>query len=218
MGQILLQHTMKLINVMGASVDGRIASSPQESDEDRARYGFTNPADRRHLDGLLREADAVIVGGHSVNVSGGVMPMARQAGGHPTWILMTNHGFPMDAPVWRHAEVPKWLASETGLPEGMRGDASNVIVRPNGLAEGITEACRRAGFERVLLFGGGRVNRLFYEAGLVDELVLTLCPVIVGRSTGVPIVAPELDTPVRLTLQGTRSEADMVFIHYLVER
>ena len=33
---------MQIINVMGASIDGRIASHPNESDAERKRYGFTN--------------------------------------------------------------------------------------------------------------------------------------------------------------------------------
>ena len=69
---------MRVINVMGASIDGRIGSHPAESDAERKRYGFTNEADHAHLRGLLGDCDAVIVGGHSVNVSGGVMEVERQ--------------------------------------------------------------------------------------------------------------------------------------------
>ncbi|HBL37554.1 MAG TPA: hypothetical protein DDZ19_00385, partial [Flavobacteriales bacterium] len=81
---ILYSWCMRIINVMGASIDGRIASHPNESDADRKRYGFTNEADRAHLDRLLAECDAVIVGGHSVNVSGGVMEVQRKDGQYPT--------------------------------------------------------------------------------------------------------------------------------------
>ena len=52
---------MQIINVMGASIDGRIASHPNESDEERKRYGFTNEADHAHLRRLLATCDAVIV-------------------------------------------------------------------------------------------------------------------------------------------------------------
>ena len=215
-GHISVATTMKIINVMGASVDGRIASAVDESDADRERYGFTNPADRRHLDGMLETADAVIVGGHSVNVSGGVIAAARPDGGFPTWILMTNHGFASDEQVWNHPQVPKWLASGAPLDSTLVTGAEQNIHDPVNLPSAIVAACEASGFERVLLFGGGRVNRQFYRAGLVDELVLTVCPVIVGREAGVPIVAPELDAPVLLECQDVRTEEGMVFIHYLV--
>lgn len=211
----IVRTAMKVINVMGASVDGFIASSPEESDADRERYGFTGPADRRHLDEMLAGADAVIVGGHSVNVSGGVIPAARAKGGFPTWVFLSNHGFAADAPIWNHDRVPKWLA---GNGSAQASGASKIITEPddNQLAHRILESCEAAGFERVLLFGGGRVNRLFYRAGLVDELILTLCPVIVGKSTGVPIVAPGLDSPKLLKIASVRHEEDMVFIRYFV--
>lgn len=217
-GRFLLQHLMKIINVMGASVDGRIASAADESDADRERYGFTNPADRRHLDAMLATADAVIVGGHSVNVSGGVIPAARPDGAFPTWVLMSNHGFAANEPIWSHPEVPKWIASGASLDRTRTSGANRCLHAADNLPGEIAKACAAEGFERVLLFGGGRVNRQFYRAGLVDELILTVCPVIVGRASGVPIVAPELDEPVLLEFESLREEEGMVFIHYLVKR
>ena len=55
------------------------------------------------------------------------------------------------------------------------------------------------------------------QAGAVDELILTVCPVVVGRESGVPLVAPDLDNPVRLTLASVEKEGDLAFLHYLVE-
>ncbi|MGB1076551.1 MAG: RibD family protein [Flavobacteriales bacterium] len=209
---------MRIVNVMGASVDGCIAASPDESDFDRARYGFTNDVDRAHLEAVLSEADAVIVGGHSVNVSGGVIPTPRHDGHHATWIFLTNHGFERDAAIWKSPEVPKWMASSSTIPHERQGTISRFVHADSErtLPQAVLAACRDAHFERVLLFGGGKVNRLFYNAHCVDELILTVCPVLVGASTGVPIVAPELEAPVALQFESMREASGMVFIHYLI--
>ena len=210
---------MQIINVMGASIDGRIASHPNESDAERKRYGFTNEADHAHLRRLLATCNAVIVGGHSVNVSGGVMEVQRGDGAYPTWVLCSNSGFASDQPIWSQPNTPKWLVSREALAEGRcPGGVRNVVYGGEGVAKAAVEACRAAGFERVLLFGGGIINRAFYAAGVVDELILTVCPVVVGRSSGVPVVAPELDVPVHLELTQTETEGDLVFLHYLVKR
>lgn len=210
---------MQIINVMGASIDGRIASHPNESDAERKRYGFTNEADHAHLRRLLATCDAVIVGGHSVNVSGGVMEVQREDGVYPTWVLCSNSGFASDQPIWSQPNTPKWLVSRKALAEGRcPGGVRNVVYGGEGVAKAAVEACRAAEFERVLLFGGGIINREFYAAGAVDELILTVCPVVVGRSSGVPVVAPELDVPVHLELTQTETEGDLVFLHYLVKR
>ena len=210
---------MQIINVMGASIDGRIASHPNESDAERKRYGFTNEADHAHLRRLLATCDAVIVGGHSVNVSGGVMEVQREDAIYPTWVLCSNSGFASNQPIWSQPNTPKWLVSREALPEERcPGGVRNVVYGDEGLAKAAVEACRAAGFERVLLFGGGIINREFYAAGAVDELILTVCPVVVGRSSGVPVVAPELEVPVHLELTTTETEGDLVFLHYLVKR
>lgn len=210
---------MQIINVMGASIDGRIASHPNESDAERKRYGFTNEADHAHLRRLLATCDAVIVGGHSVNVSGGVMEVQRDDGAYPTWVLCSNSGFAIDQPIWSQPNTPKWLVSREALaekrcPVGVR----NVVYGDIGVAKAAVEVCKEAGFERVLLFGGGIINREFYAAGAVDQLILTVCPVVVGRSSGVPVVAPQLEVPVHLELTQTKTEGDLVFLHYLVKR
>lgn len=210
---------MQIINVMGASIDGRIASHPHESDAERQRYGFTNAEDHAHLRRLLATCDAVIVGGHSVNVSGGVMEVRRADGVYPTWVLCTNQGFAPDEPIWSQPDTPKWVVSAAALgPDRCPASVRNVVYGDAEWAESTAAACREAGFERVLLFGGGLVNRAFYAAGLVDELVLTVCPVVVGRTTGVPVVAPDLALPVHFELTNTEVEGNLVFLHYLVKR
>ena len=204
---------------MGASIDGRIASHPTESDADRKRYGFTNEADHAHLHRLLTECDAVIAGGHSVNVSGGVMEGESDKGPNPTWILCSNKGFSWDAPIWSRPHTPKWMVSKNVLSADRIGPAVRAIhYGDESFVATVLSACEAAGFKRVLLFGGGVINRQFYQAGAVDELILTLCPVVVGRATGVPVVAPELDLPVRLNIASLEKQGDLVFLHYLVER
>ncbi|MDE0871750.1 MAG: RibD family protein [Flavobacteriales bacterium] len=210
---------MRIINVMGASLDGRIASHPNESDADRKQSGFTNEVDHDHVVALVKTCDAVVVGGHSVNVSGGVMEVVNEQGRNPTWVVCSNRGFEKDEPIWNFPRTPKWIVSKTELPQVMVDQADqHIVYGDQGLVESALNACRDAGFKRVLLFGGGQVNRAFYAAGAVDELILSVCPVLVGCSSGVPIVAPELDVPVQFELKNVQQDGDLVFLHYLVKR
>ena len=147
------------------------------------------------------------------------MEVKREDGVCPTWVLCSNSGFTADEPIWSHPNTPKWLVSREALPlERCPADVRSVAYGEEGLANAAVAACREAGFERVLLFGGGIINREFYAAGAVDELVLTVCPVVVGRSSGVPLVAPELEVPVHFELIKTTTEGSLVFVHYLVKR
>jgi riboflavin biosynthesis pyrimidine reductase len=213
--------TVRITNVMAASLDGVIASHPNESDDERKAMGFTNEVDHDHVRRLLTESDAVIVGAHSVNVSGGVMEVMNDKGKFPTWIMCTRTGFAHKAPIWNHPSTPKWLVSDKDLPvDKMTGAEQTLVYNPltdgdNGMVHAIVDACAKAGLKRVLLFGGGVINAKFYEAGAINEFIVTICPVIVGSDQGVPIVQPSLSIPTHFKLEGVKTDGNLVFIHYI---
>ena len=60
-----------------------------------------------------------------------------------------------------------------------------VVHSPRQALEKLSER----GLETVLVTGGSRVNSSFAKLNLIDELVLNIEPVIVGR--GIPLFAPE---------------------------
>jgi 5-amino-6-(5-phosphoribosylamino)uracil reductase len=72
---------------------------------------------------------------------------------------------------------------------------------------------------RLLLEGGGETNFAFLDAGLVDEIYLTLAPYLIGGKTvPTPVggVGFTFDRIVPLTLLDLRVEGDEVFLHYRV--
>ena len=45
----------------------------------------------------------------------------------------------------------------------------------------ILEDLEKEGYERVVLAGGARINTLFAEAGLIDEVLVTVTPLVFGQ-------------------------------------
>ena len=216
------QQKVYITNVMAGSLDGAIASHPEESDNERKAMGFINEADHDHVRHLLSTCDAVVVGAHSVNVSGGVMEVLNDQGKHPTWIMCTRTGFDAADPIWNAPATPKWLVSNRSLPDEKTKGADRTVIYDQelgsrSLVEAICEACAEADLKRVLLFGGGFINSEFYEAGAVDAFTLTVCPVIIGSEHRVPIVQPTLTGPTHFKLEGIKTEGDLVFIHYIAK-
>ena len=210
-------RTMHVINVMAMSVDAQIAASSTEADDDRAASGFTTPDDRDHLFALLAAADAVVVGSRSLLASGGAFEQVNDAGVLPTWVVLSNRGLPPAAPFWAQAAVPRWVVSRAplALPQH-RGTVENLVYGSDRPAIRIVEALAARGAARILLFGGSEVNRQFYSEGLVNELWLTVCPLILGGKTPVPLVAPGLGASVHLTLKASKSRGNLVFLNYTV--
>lgn len=60
----------------------------------------------------------------------------------------------------------------------------------------IVDRLRRLGKRRLAVLGGGVVNRLFLQAGLVDELWLTVEPLVFG--SGVPLCDGHCDARFRI--------------------
>ncbi len=75
----------------------------------------------------------------------------------------------------------------------------------------------RLGIGTLLLEGGGETNFSFLDRGLVDEIYLTLCPVIVGGSASpTPVDGPGF-LPAKypwFRLDGVRRKGDELFLHY----
>ena len=202
---------MRITNVMGVSLDGAIAAFNGESDTARVAYGFHGAEDAAHVREMLRSADAVLVGGGSVEASGGVMEVVNDRGVHPTWMLVTRTGFAEDSPVWSAPRTPKWMLSPHAIPLERSAPAARCVV--GTLSDWLAAA--RA-FERIVLFGGGQINRMCYEAGVVDAAVFTVCPVLLGTASAVPVVAPELKRPVQFRLDHARTSGNFAFLHYTV--
>jgi len=211
---------VKIINVMAISLDGRIASHPGETDQERLDAGFTSKDDFEHLLGLIRTTDAVIVGSSSLQASGQAFPVVNDRGRYPIWVVMSRKGLPAGQPFYEQAELPRWIVSETSpvLPPH-KGEVRSLAYGSRPASETIVAALAEAGCERVLLFGGASVNREFYSAGLVDRLIVTVCPLIVARSEALPLVQPPLDKPIMFSLASSQVLGNLVILSYdLIKR
>ena len=83
----------------------------------------------------------------------------------------------------------------------------------------LSGASSRLPIENLLVMGGGELVASLLRDGLVDELLLTICPLLIGGKTaptpagGLGFTLPR--TP-QLKLQSSRVEGDEVFLHYRV--
>jgi riboflavin-specific deaminase-like protein len=78
------------------------------------------------------------------------------------------------------------------------------------------------GVKRLLCEGGGEVNGALFRAGLVDEVNLTVCPVILGGRSA-PTLADgigfdRLSNAAQLRLHSRKPVGDELFLVYRVER
>jgi dihydrofolate reductase len=120
------------------------------------------------------------------------------------WILdyQSSHGdakWPYDVPSWvfTHRDLPV-------LPDGqiqlVSGDVAPVHA----------EMVRAAGGKNVWIVGGGDLAGQFAEAGLLDEVLVTIAPVTLGAG------APLLPRHVELSLEEVARNGDFVAARFSV--
>jgi dihydrofolate reductase len=115
---------------------------------------------------------------------------------------------------WPYAGRPYWVLSsrELGTPASEEADVR--IVRGE-VAGHLEEMLASAGGRNLWVVGGGNVASQFADAGLLDELHLTVVPVVLGQ--GKPLFDRGLPRPLQLT--GTRTFANgMTELRYRVTR
>ncbi len=112
---------------------------------------------------------------------------------------------------WPYPDKPYWVLSSRDLPTPA-GERADVRIADAPAAELHAEMLAAAGDRNLWVVGGGNVASQLADAGLIDEVLLTVVPVILGA--GKPLFdRPPPGGPMRLT--GTRPFANgMVELSY----
>ena len=116
---------------------------------------------------------------------------------------------------WPYSGRPTWILSSRDLPrpDGAGDDLHIVQASVRDLYDELVAA---AGDRHLWVVGGGNVASQFADEGLLDELIVTVVPVVLGE--GKPLFDRRLPGgPMRLT--GARAfDTGMVELRYEIQR
>ena len=116
---------------------------------------------------------------------------------------------------WPYAGKPTWVLSSRDLPRP-EAEGADVRIVEAKVADLHDEMVAAAGERNLWVVGGGNVASQFADAGLLDELFLTVVPVVLGD--GKPLFdRPLPGGPMKLT--GTRVfDSGMVELGYEISQ
>jgi riboflavin biosynthesis pyrimidine reductase len=183
--------------IMVSSLDGRATL------EGTSRK-LGGPHDLQMLLALRRRADALIVGPDTVRAEGyGPLPC-------PAVLVSRSFDLPWEAGLFAAPGQRVLVYTHAGAeaPEV----AADVEVVEELALPAVLADLRARGVERLLCEGGPTLNRSLLDAGLLDELFLTLSPVVSGE--GPPIVADGPSAP--LTLRSVATADGDLYLRYSV--
>ena len=114
---------------------------------------------------------------------------------------------------WPYSGKPMWVLSSRNLPEPQSDDADVRIVKAT-VEDLHAEVVSAAAGNNVWVIGGGNVASQFAAAGLLDDVIVTVVPVVLG--SGKPLFdEPVAGGPMQLT--GTTAfSTGMVQLRYRI--
>jgi riboflavin biosynthesis pyrimidine reductase len=183
--------------IMVSSLDGRATL------EGTSRK-LGGPQDLEMLRALRRRADALIVGPGTVAAEGyGPLPC-------PAVLVSRSFELPWAAGLFAAPgqRVLLYTRADGSVPDL----PADVEIVPEDDLRAVLADLRTRGIERLLCEGGPTINRALLDAGLLDELFLTLSPVVSGE--GPPIVADGPSAP--LTLRSVATADGDLYLRYSV--
>ncbi len=207
---------MRLINVMASSLDGRIGAHDREGDEEREQIGMTGSEDQFRLRQHIESSDAIIVGATSIRANRACLDHPGKNGSAPAWYIFAQSPIPEDYEFWSQHHIKRVLVSPFPLPIKAGSGVENLVYGKVEPAVFLHQYLERQGVQIALLFGGGVINNWFYSQGLVDQLELTLSPLLLGKGKAPYLVAPELHRAVQFLLVASHVSNSFVFLSYSV--
>jgi riboflavin-specific deaminase-like protein len=215
-----------LINMV-SSVDGRSSASGKAS-------GIGGPADRGAMRALRSHVDAVMVGAGTLRAEKLNLGLDKPEAEQPQAVVVGGVG---SLPVLEHLVLPAGQAVILAVPQKYSaqndantygpGDGVTTLQCPGprpdrvDLRDLLQALKSRHAVDRLLVEGGPGLNRSLIDAGLVDELFLTVAPKlllgpeasILGATTDNEAGAPSQV----LALVSVHSAGDELFLRYRMQ-
>ncbi len=219
-----------LVN-MAMSADGKIATS------NRRVSSFGSPADGENLHRLRSTVDAVMNGARTADLNPIDMGpgaakwrqvrLRRGLSEFNLRVIISGSGsVDPAAKVFREQFSPILVITGGRVPKArqnaLKKVATSVFAAGAGSEVDFGEAVRwlmkEWNVKRLLCEGGGALNDALFRADLVDELHLTICPLIIGGRNA-PSISDgvgfsRLDDSTQFTLQSSQAVGDERFLTY----
>lgn len=206
---------------MAATIDGHVAHPTQP-------WNYGSREDRRRMDRLREWADAIIVSRKTLehdnmDVSIRTKPQSKRHP-RPVIVMQTSRPLKQNLRVLQHGDRggELWLSAAGTKPAlrelwpdlGYPWDISYF-----SRAKEIVESLKSRGYKNILLEGGPTLNGFFFSENLIDEVYVTLLPLLWGgTTTDRTVITPQPIPLERFRLKTAEKRKDEMFLKYIRRR
>ena len=208
-----------------SSADGAV------SEQGRSR-GLSTPGDHMLFAAMRDLADVVLVGAGTARVEGygpdrpnesrrALRLSAGRTEAPAIAVVSSRLDLDPDSELFTAADARTIVLTHGHAPADRRAGLERVVEVVTVGSDAVDPAAALAllagrGLRSVLCEGGPYLFGSLLAAGVVDELCLTLSPLLAGPGAGRIVAGPDLTTPARLRLAGLLEEDGALFCRYAV--
>jgi 2,5-diamino-6-(ribosylamino)-4(3H)-pyrimidinone 5'-phosphate reductase len=170
------------------SIDGKIAT----------RTGRSNLSSRKDLirmHNLRKNVDAILVGKNTINIDNPLLTVRYAKGRNPIRIILDSKGSlsPKSKVISTANKTPTILVVSENAPRNVERFITKgvEIIRCGKKKINVKKLLNilgKKGIKRIIVEGGGITNWYFFKEKLVDEIVITIAPYVVGGTSAISLV------------------------------
>ncbi|HIK48875.1 RibD family protein [Thermosynechococcus sp. M55_K2018_012] len=207
--------------ILAVSLDGKLAKPTAREERMASAYDF------QHLEEQVAQADAVLFGATTLRLGGTAMRLqsptliaARVRAGQPPQPLQivcsASGDLDPELPFFRQP-IPRALVTTVAGAQRWQGSAAFDYCwfgdRPDWDWSDLLGQIAAAGIQRLAVLGGGQLFASLVQAQAIDELWLTVCPLLLGAAA--PSLMPlAAGSSPYMRLLSAAPVADEVYLHY----
>ena len=236
MSQINSNYSAKITAIMAMSIDGKISPATEKA----AR--FSTPADLIHLEQQVALCDAIIFGAATLRAYGTTITVKnpqllaerqqRKQSPQPLNIVCSSSGnLDPSCPFFNQSVTRILLTTYRGLIS-WQSLSQNILSSESGFETIIVSEksdnqtinwrntlsqFQAMNLRNIGVLGGSQLFTSLLAENLIDELWLTVCPLIFGNSKATNLVSHNLPFHVRLNLLDVKVIESEIFLHYQVK-
>jgi 2,5-diamino-6-(ribosylamino)-4(3H)-pyrimidinone 5'-phosphate reductase len=199
------------------SIDGKLSTRT-------GRSNLSSKKDLVRVHKLRKYADAILVGKNTINIDDPLLTVRYVKGKNPVRIILDSKASlsTKSRVIETAKKIPTILVVAENSPKKVdRFIAKGVEVIRCGKnkidLKKLLKILGKKGIKRIIVEGGGTTNWYFFKEKLVDEIVITITPYVLGGRTAISLVEGDGfgEIPNSFRLQKIEKIKNEIVLHYV---
>lgn len=215
----MVKSRPKVILSAAMTLDGKIATKKGDS-------RLSSKQDKVRIHKLRSKVDAILVGSNTVKRDDPMLTVRYTKGKNPLRVILDSKAeINLKSQIIKTCKkIPTILAvskkaSKQNISNLKKHSLEIVVVGENKInIKNLLKALSKKKIKTLLVEGGGTVNWEFIKQGLVDEMIVTITPYLVGGQKAISLVEGEgfskIQNSKKLKLKKIYKLGNEIVLHY----